>query len=102
MQNFLFTVDYTRTDWIKRFAYRLMLCRNEFDTPSALLVADTQFDGLRGSEPEIAAERFVDRSNQSPALSRLHYRDEPSVARRSGGVPAPQLSRTRVNATAVE
>ena len=102
MQNLLFTVDYTRIDWVKRFAYRAMLCSNELDTASAILIADTQFDGLRGSEPEAAAERFVGRSSQLTPLPRLPYRNEPSVARRSGGVLAPQVGKIRENATAVE
>jgi len=87
MQNLLFTVDYTRTDWVKRFAYRAMLCRNELDTASAMLIADTQFDGLRGSEPEAAAERFVGRSSQPPARPRLPYRNEAKALRSSVGNP---------------
>jgi hypothetical protein len=97
MQN-LFNADYTRTDWVKRFAYRAMLCRNELDTASAMLIADTQFDGQRGSEPEAAAERFVGQSSRPLALPRLPYRNEPRVARRSSGVLAPQVSKVRVDA----
>ena len=87
MQNLLFTVDYTRTDWVKRFAYRAMLCRNDLDTASAMLIADTQFDGLRGSEPEAAAERFVGRPPQAPVRPRLPYRNEPKGLRSPVGNP---------------
>jgi len=83
MQNLLFTVDYTRTDWVKRFAYRAMLCRNDLDTESAMLIADTQFDGLRGSEPEAAAERFIGRTSPPLVRPRLSYRNEPKALRSS-------------------
>lgn len=102
MQNLFFNADETRIDWVKRFAYRAMLCRSELDTASAMLIADTQFDGLRDSEPEAAAERFVGQASRPPALPRLPYRNEPSVARRSSGVMAPQVSKIRVGAAAVE
>ena len=102
MQNIFFDADHTRTDWVKRFAYRAMLCRNELDTASAMLIADTQFDGLHGSDPEAAAERFVGQSSRPPALPRLPYRSEPSVARRSSGVLAQQVGKIRADATAVE
>ena len=101
MQNLLFNADCTRTDWVKRFAYRAMLCRNELDTASAILIADTQFDSLRDREPEAATERFVGQSTRPSALPRLPHRNEPSVARRSSGVLVPQISKTRVDATAV-
>ena len=68
MKNLIFTVDYTRADWVKRFAYRAMLCRNEMDTESAMLLAVLQFDGLRGNNPEAAAECLVGRSTfKTPA-----------------------------------
>jgi hypothetical protein len=59
MKNNLFVVVYPRTEWVRRFAYRAMLCRNELDTASATVLADIQFDGMQGSEPEAAAEYFV-------------------------------------------
>jgi hypothetical protein len=102
MQNLIFTVDYTRADWVKRFAYRAMLCRNELDTESAMLLADRQFDGLRGNNPEAAAEHFVGRTFQPPALQHKPYRDTSNVARRLAEVSAAQVSKIRVNATAVE
>ena len=96
MQNLLFTVDYNRNDWVRRFAYRAMLCRNELDTDSAMLIADTQFDGLRGSEPEAAAERFVGRTSppSTPVRPRPPYRDEPKALRSSVGHPVAHTGQT--------
>lgn len=59
MKNNLFVDVYPRTEWVRRFAYRAMLCRNELDTASATVLADIQFDGMQGSDPEAAAEYFV-------------------------------------------
>jgi len=103
MQNPIFTVDYTRADWVKRFAYRAMLCRNELDTEAAMLLADRQFDGLRGNNPEAAAERCVGGTFQPSAHQRRPYRDAPNAVRRSAEVPpAAQVSKIRANAAAVE
>jgi hypothetical protein len=75
-----------------------MLCRNDLDTASAMLLADTQFDGLRGSEPESAAERFVGRTSQPPARPHPPYRSEPNTPRSSSvGSPAPLTDRQRVS-----
>ncbi len=71
--------DGSRTEWIRRFAYRAMLCRNELDTTSALTIADIQFEGLQDVDPEAAAEAFVNRA--------------PYNARRSPGRPEPQPAR---------
>ena len=59
MKNNLFVDVYPRAEWVRRFAYRAMLCRNELDTASATVLADIQFDGMQGSNPEAAAEYFV-------------------------------------------
>jgi len=47
-----------RADWVKRFAYRMMLCRNGLDTASAMIVAEIQFGVSQGQDPEDAAERY--------------------------------------------
>ena len=47
---------YPRSEWVKRFAYRMMLCRNELDTPSAMIMAAFAFDVSGERDPEAAAE----------------------------------------------
>ncbi|MEP7296084.1 MAG: hypothetical protein ABI702_07835 [Burkholderiales bacterium] len=47
---------YPRPEWIKRFAYRMMLCRNGLDTASAMIIADFAFDASNERDPEVAAE----------------------------------------------
>ncbi|MGK2900814.1 MAG: hypothetical protein ACSLE9_19360 [Burkholderiaceae bacterium] len=57
-----------RSEWIRRFAYRAMLCRNELDTTSALALADIQFDDMHGIDPEAAAEGFVNPAPQGATV----------------------------------
>lgn len=47
-----------RRDWIKRFAYRAMLCNNGLDTESAMLIADVHHADSAEMEPETAAELY--------------------------------------------
>lgn len=59
-----------RPEWVRHFAYRLMLCKPELDTASATVIADSQFDAFSAIEPETAAERHTDR-RRSPDTRRL-------------------------------
>lgn len=59
-----------RPEWVRQFAYRLMLCKPELDTASATVIADSQFDAFSTLEPETAAERHTDR-RRSPDTRRL-------------------------------
>jgi hypothetical protein len=84
MNSHLFTLVDARAEWVRRFAYRAMLCRNEIDTTSAMAIADSQFDPMQGSDPETAAEGFLDRASH-PAVPRSPYRTEPDAVRHSVG-----------------
>ena len=50
---------------VKRFAYRIMLCRNGLDTASPMIVAETQFGVSQDQDLEDAAERY----SGAPSLS---------------------------------
>ena len=47
-----------RRDWVKRFAYRAMLCTNGLDTESAMLIAAIQYANSAATDPEAAAESY--------------------------------------------
>lgn len=48
-----------RTEWSRRFAYRVMLLRHEMDTTSAVMLGDAAFDAASDLEPEDAAESYA-------------------------------------------
>lgn len=47
-----------RRDWVKRFAYRAMLCINGLDTESAMLIAGIHYANSAATDPEEAAESY--------------------------------------------
>ena len=49
---------YDRAEWVKRFAYRAMLCKNGLDTESAMLLAGVQYKLWSDQDPEHAAELY--------------------------------------------
>ncbi len=81
------TPDGIRTEWIRRFAYRAMLCRNDLDTSSALTIADIHFEGLHDVDPEAAAEAFVNRPPYN--AQRSSGRTEAQPVRHSFGSLSP-------------
>lgn len=48
-----------KEEWVRRFAYRAMLCEHDLDTRSAFMVAEGQFDFAYDLGPEEAAELYV-------------------------------------------
>ena len=88
MKNLPSTPPCARLEWVRRFAYRAMLCRNELDTTSALTIADSQFDGLRDSDPEAAAETFADSASDT-AFLRAPSRNALDTAPRSAMLLTP-------------
>lgn len=51
--------SHPKPEWIRRFAYRVMLVQPEVDSISAAMIADTQFDEAFDLEPEEAAEIYA-------------------------------------------
>lgn len=51
--------SHPRPEWIKRFAMRAMLVQPAFDSLSAVMIADSQFDDAADLEPEQAADIFA-------------------------------------------
>lgn len=51
--------SHPKPEWIRRFAYRVMLVQPEVDSISATMIADTQFDEAFDLEPEEAAEIYA-------------------------------------------
>ncbi|MEO6031025.1 MAG: hypothetical protein ABIP61_03825 [Burkholderiaceae bacterium] len=51
--------SHPKPEWIRRFAYRVMLVQPEVDSISAAMIADTQFDEAFDLEPEDAAEIYA-------------------------------------------
>lgn len=70
MEEAVFDSSHTRLEWVKRFAYRAMLCRHELDTLSAKLIAESAFDESADMEPEAAAEIYA---TSAPAIA-AHWR----------------------------
>ena len=48
-----------KEDWVRRFAYRAMLCEPALDTDSAFMVAGAQFDDAADLAPEVAADIYA-------------------------------------------
>jgi hypothetical protein len=70
MEEGAFDSSHARLDWVKRFAYRAMLCRHELDTLSAKLIAESEFDASADLEPEVAAEIYA---TSAPTIA-AHWR----------------------------
>jgi hypothetical protein len=51
--------SHSKPEWIRRFAYRVMLVQPAVDSVSAAMIADTQFDEASDLEPEDAAEIYA-------------------------------------------
>ena len=58
--------SHPKPEWIRRFAYRVMLVQPEVDSISAAMIADTQFDEAFDLEPEEAAEIYALGPSSSP------------------------------------
>ena len=61
-----FDPSHNRLEWVRRFAYRAMLCRHELDTLSAKMIAECEFDSSGDLEPEAAAEIYSTASHATP------------------------------------
>lgn len=60
MKTDMASATFTRAEWSRRFAYRVMLLRREIDTISAVMLGDAAFESANDLDPEDAAERYVD------------------------------------------
>ena len=87
MNDAVFADIQPRAEWVKRFAYRIMLCRNGLDTVSAMIVAEIQFGVSQNQDPEGAAERY----SGAPALS-MDRRRSPETRRIFGSGKMQGLS----------